>query len=243
MPSEPLERCAHNGVAFLRFASWDVPHAISLRRGAGGGAAPEPSAPDLLAAAGLEDRQLVLPRQRHTSSVLRLESGREAEQGDCDALITDNPKLVLGIQTADCIPVLIVDPIRRTIGAVHAGWRGSLGQIVPRAIEALGAAFGSQPCDLRVALGPAIGGCCYEIGADLAAAFAQRWPHAVTPLPGGKARLDLRAVNAAQAQAAGVGSDHMVQAPDCTRCQTEFPSYRRDGQGCGRILTLLAINP
>jgi YfiH family protein len=203
---------------------------------------PQPTAA-LLEAIGLSSRRLVLARQRHTHNVVRLSSGVEADQGNWDALITDNPKLVLGIQTADCVPALIVDPARRTIGAVHAGWRGSLARILTRTIAAMSDAFGTEPADLRIVMGPAIGECCYEVGTEVAHAFAEHWPLAVHWLPSGKARLDLRQVNSIQAQVAGVPSNQVWQTRACTRCRPEdFPSYRRDGKGCGRILTLVALD-
>jgi hypothetical protein len=239
-------------VAFASLAGWPTPHAFSLRwrpdgrplQLGGDGGRPDQIAAArraLLLAAGFAGRRLVLPRQRHTA-VARLVASADDRPGVCDALITNRAEVVLGIQTADCVPVLVVDPRARAVAAVHAGWRGTLAGVLTRTLELMSASFGSDPGQCRVALGPAIGGCCYEVGPEVERQFAERWPEALDRGPTGRARLDLARVNLLQAVAAGVPADQILSSGACTRCrEQEFPSYRRDGAGCGRILSLIGV--
>src|SRR6185369_4792699 len=91
---------------------------------------------------------------------------------EADALITDDPGVALGVFVADCIPALIVDPRTGAVAAAHAGWRGTIAGVLPAAVRALVHELGARPDDLRVVLGPAIGSCCFEVGAEVVAAFA-----------------------------------------------------------------------
>lgn len=95
-----------------------------------------------------------------------------------DALVTDQPAVLLSVRTADCLPVLIVDPRRRAVAAVHAGWRGLLKRIVEKTVERMHGVFGSEPRDLVAALGPSIRACCYEVGPEVVGAFHEQFPQA-----------------------------------------------------------------
>lgn len=163
---------------------------------------------------------------------------------EADGLITAQSGILLGIATADCIPVLIVEPEKRLAAALHAGWRGTLKGINVRAVEALATRWGVDPQRLWVALGPAISGCCYEVGRDVGEALCQRWgpgsPSAWQPTGGEKGFLDLRAINLVQLEQTGVPREQMLTVGACTFCASSaFASYRREGPGAGRQLSVI----
>lgn len=155
-----------------------------------------------------------------------------------DAGVADAPGLLLGIETADCLPLLLVDPLRRAVAAVHAGWRGTAAGVAARAASAL-VERGSRPADLLVALGPAIGPCCYEVGEELREVL----PVAVfRPGPRGRPHLDLRAANLGQLLEAGVSPARVQHVDECTRCRADlYPSWRRDGRGAGRMISFVGF--
>jgi YfiH family protein len=156
-----------------------------------------------------------------------------------DAAGTVQPGLVLAIQTADCLPVLIVDPRGRRVAAAHAGWRGTAAGILTHAIRWL-QGRGSRAEDLRIALGPCIGPCCYEVGDELPSQFDAAAQAAFAPGPRGRLHFDLRGANERQALSSGVPAGHIAHVAECTRCHPElYYSYRRDGAGTGRMISYL----
>jgi YfiH family protein len=158
----------------------------------------------------------------------------------CDVLVTDDPDCVLMLRFADCTPVLIADPRRSAVAAVHAGWRGSAVRAAGAAVAAMAAAFGSNPRDLVAGIGPAIGPCCYVVGPDVEAAFADR-PWAMVRPAGQQMRLDLWEANRRALVEAGVPADQVEVAGICTQCQAErFFSHRANGgQPAGRFAALI----
>jgi len=169
-------------------------------------------------------------RQVHGSDVLR--AGTAGNCGEGDALVTDVPGLWVGVRTADCVPILLADQRSRRVAAVHAGWRGTVAQVVVKALEELGA----SPVDVWAAIGPAIGRCCYEVGSEVAREFGQ-------PVDGnGRAHLDLVAENRQQLERAGVpGGQIDAEGPVCTRCHEDFHSFRRDGAAAGRQVSAIRL--
>ncbi|MEW6730951.1 MAG: peptidoglycan editing factor PgeF [Acidobacteriota bacterium] len=166
----------------------------------------------------------------------------------CDALLTDQPYVLLGIQTADCLPVLIVDPVRRAIAGIHAGWRGTLARIVERTLDRMQESFGSNATHCLAALGPAIGPCCFEVGPDVHKPFAAEFAYVERLFsrhqPNGKAYLDLPAANREQLLNAGLASDNIFIWQDCTRCHMEnYFSYRGENHGgaVGRLLAVVGL--
>ena len=159
------------------------------------------------------------------------------EPPDADASSTDEAGALLAIETADCLPVLIVDPVAHRVAAAHAGWRGTAAGIVGRAVAWL-AERGSAPRDLQVALGPCIGPCCYEVGDELRNDFAEPDRAFFVPGPQGRPHLDVRGINVRQLVAAGVPRDNIAHVDECTRCRPDlYCSYRRDGRGAGRMIS------
>ena len=159
--------------------------------------------------------------------------GEVFDAGPCDALATELPGLALVVQTADCVPIALAGA--RAVAVVHAGWRGCAANAAASAVDAL-RALGESPLELRAWLGPSIGPCCYQVGGEVASQFGNEFLRA----DGGAWRLDLRGINRAQLEAAGVSSDEIVVHPDCTMCGGQkYASYRRDGVKSGRMIALV----
>ena len=191
--------------------------------------------------------------QMHSAEVRIVHDQREAEAkpgvlGDdvyCDALVSNTPKILLGVKTADCVPVLLCDPKTGAFAAVHAGWRGTVASIIGRAITQLQSEYGTRAEDLRCAIGPAANTCCYEVGSDVIARFKERFPesdHLFTPTRAEHARIDLQTANRDQLNAAGVSPERIHVAPFCTMDRSDlFFSYRRDKHALGRVGRLMSV--
>ena len=191
---------------------------------------------DALAAAGAP-LPLHLPRQVHGVRVL---AASAAERPEADGLVTATPGRLVGVVTADCVPVLLVARRQRVAAAVHAGWRGAAGGVLEAAIREM-VARGVDPSHVEAAIGPAVGGCCYEVGPEVRDAFVARTGDATAAAwsgpSGGKYHVDLRRAVSLLLDAAGVGAT-TVLGP-CTTCTPAYCSYRRDGSGAGRQLSFV----
>ena len=179
---------------------------------------------------------LALPRQVHGTRVRSAVSGGPAPAGD--ALASRTPGLLVGVVTADCMPVLLADRRRRVVAAVHAGWRGAAAGVLEAAVAHLRAAFGTRPGQLEAAIGPAVAGCCYVVGAEVVDAFRARTGDATAPAwtrRGSGRHLDLRIAARCLLEAAGVRS--VTVLGPCTACGPGYHSYRRDGARTGRQLS------
>src|SRR5262245_40398485 len=160
---------------------------------------------------------------------------------EADAGVAGEPGWIVGVETADCLPLLIVDPVARRVAAVHAGWRGTAACVAARAVEALRAA-GSRPGDLLAALGPAIGPCCYEVGDELRAGFGDGGSDFFRAGPRGRPHLDVRAANRRQLVESGVPLEGIEDVDECTHCRADlYHSYRRSGPGAGRMLSFVGF--
>jgi YfiH family protein len=191
--------------------------------------------------------------QIHSADVRIVHNEAEAQTkpgvlGDdvyCDALVSNTPKILLAVKTADCVPVLIGDSKTGAFAAVHAGWRGTSSSIVGRAMAQMQTEFGAKPSDLRVAIGPAAGACCYEVGNDVIERFKELFPstdHLFTPTREGHARIDLQTANRDQLINAGVRSDRIHVAPLCTMDRNDlFFSYRQEKKQRGRVGRLMSV--
>jgi YfiH family protein len=185
--------------------------------------------------------RFVTMQQQHGAEVASVnESG--LQRPAADALVTRSAGLALCILTADCVPILLVAPERRVIAAVHAGWRGTLLGIAHRAVMEMRDRFAVKASEVSAALGPAIGGCCYEVERRITDELEQRWgamPSAITPR-GAKSQLDLRRANTAILVAAGVPAPHIACIGPCTRCAAaEYFSYRGTGGSTGRQVSFI----
>ena len=162
-----------------------------------------------------------------------------------DGLMTDEPGVLLGIQTADCLPVLIADTKRRAVAAFHAGWRGTLKGVVEQGVGSMREEFGSDPKDLMAAIGPGIGSCCFAVGAEVRKLFAARFSYAEELFIAGEAlRMDLVEANRRQLLAAGLSPETIFAMRECTSCRTDrYFSYRAEGGKTGRMMAVIGIAP
>ncbi len=212
---------------------------------------------------------LVTVKQIHSAIIHRVEAGTVLSPRG-DGLITSQPGILLGIKIADCLPVLIVDPERRAIGAFHAGWRGTAQRIVEKGVGEMRKHFGSDPAKLLAAIGPGIGSCCYEIGDEVEHEFESQFAywqelfedvfdswslHARYPLlflnqrapghgdPALSRHLSLVKANLRQLRDAGVAEANISNLDLCTSCRTDlFFSYRKE-QVMGRMMAVVGIRP
>ncbi len=177
-------------------------------------------------------------RQIHSDQVFNAHPLTD-RQCEGDALITDDVGRHIGVRTADCVPILLLDSGRRAVAAVHAGWRGTIAGIVTRAIDKMQLDFGSQPKDIRAAFGPCIRECCYEVGPEVASRFSPLFPE-WAPVTG-KQHLDLPEANRRHLLAAGVPLSQIFDCALCTVClAAHFFSYRREPHNPGRMVSAIA---
>ncbi|MFN0169593.1 MAG: peptidoglycan editing factor PgeF [Bryobacteraceae bacterium] len=182
---------------------------------------------------------LTLLQQIHSDRTLEA-AGPCGVAGEGDGLVTDQPDIFLAVKTADCLPLLLVDPANQAVSAVHAGWRGTVACIAERAVRHLESRYGSRPGQLEVAIGPGIGPCCFEVGPEVAVEFQGLFPER-SDLDR-RTRVDLLEANLRVLEQAGVLRPHVDTAQVCTVCHGgEFHSYRRDGARAGRMLSVVAI--
>lgn len=182
-------------------------------------------------------------RQIHSDVVFVLndESARmDGREGD--AIVTAVRNLGIGIHTADCVPLLLVDGEARVAAAVHAGWRGTLSGIVSSTIKSIERDFGILPSNISAAIGPSIGGCCYEVGEEVAIRFMEKYDtrgEVLYKKNGSKYSVDLRIANVVNLRDSGVENVEVMDI--CTMCNRDFHSYRRDGKGVGRQLSFIGL--
>ena len=237
----------------LGFTDWDNRQAVIKNRKA------------FQFALGASNTTLVPLKQVH-SAVVRFISTPPDEPLLGDSSFTNQPGILLGIQTADCVPILLVDPKQKAVAAIHAGWRGTLARIAEKTVGEMRMKFGSHPVDLLAALGPAIGGCCYEVGTELVTEFTSQfagaeeyfdelrtgeepnplqWLNMMPPghqPPAKNVRLDLRKANRAQLLAAGLRDSNIFVSALCTACYTDLLfSYRKEAAHSGRLLSVVGL--
>jgi YfiH family protein len=227
----------------------------------------------LVAANGTDSRgsqvwPLVTLRQVH-SDVIRFVDKVPESQLVGDGLITETPGLLLAVQTADCLPIILVDPKRRAVGVFHAGWRGTVKRIVEKGVGEMQRRFGSRVGDLKAAIGPGVRGCCYAVGAEVREKFESQFVYAAklfreveerdpvrekypmlfltarapghSELPK-KIFLDLVEANRQQLLAVGVPGRSIEASPLCTSCRTDLLfSYRAEKGKTGRMMGVVGI--
>lgn len=198
-------------------------------------------------ALGFRLTELVFTRQTHTDIVRRVDASNAGEglflpvEPECDALITNVPGLTLAVFTADCTPILLYDPVTGAVGAVHAGWRGTVADIAGNTVKAMVQSYGCVPSDIRAAIGPNIGACCFETDADVPdavlAALGEEGRRFIRSR-GNKFHVDLKGVNEALLRRAGVERIDISTA--CTACQPErFWSHRVTRGDRGSLAALI----
>jgi YfiH family protein len=211
-------------------------------------------------------------KQVHGDVIYRVSSPKDCTKPFAgDGLITNVPSLMLAIQTADCLPVLLVDPQKRAVGAFHAGWRGTFKRIVEKGVGAMQQHFGSDPKKILAAIGPGIHSCCYEVGRDLRTQFEAQFSYAkelfievsnydpvrekypmlflTARAPGHsdlgpQIHLDLVEANRRQLLDAGVPAKNISASDLCTSCRTDILfSYRKERGKTGRMMGAVGIMP
>ena len=181
---------------------------------------------------------LATAKQIHSDHVLV--ATQAGQLGEGDAIISQRPGVTVAIRTADCLPLLIVDPRTRAVAAVHAGWRGVVAEIAPKAVEAMRQQFGSRPEDLEIAIGPGIGPCCFEVGPEVAVQFRAFFPER-NDLQA-RAKLDLVETVSRQLRRNGITMRQISTSGLCSCCGVElFESYRRDREGAGRMVAAVGV--
>jgi YfiH family protein len=201
--------------------------------------------------------ELVTVRQVHGAVVhpvkrgaglLSTPAGRAVLQGD--GLVTSEAGLMLGVQTADCVPVLIADTRTRAVGAFHAGWRGTVARIVEEGVATMAREFGSKPEEMIAAVGPSIGPCCFEVGEEVRAEFEHAFPYAQELLrqaEGAKPAVDLWEANRRQLLAAGLRPAAITVLKECTVCsrtpqgRRKYFSHRAERGITGRMLNIIGV--
>ena len=267
-PVESTSRKSHAkpaGALNLGFTEWDARARVLENRA------------KFFRALGAEKMCVVTLRQFHSDVVHLLDdketsttNGSPADSPKADALITRLPRVLLAVQTADCIPILLADTKRRAVAAIHSGWRGTLARIAAKALGRMQMEFGTCAADVIAALGPGIGRCCYEVGSDVAREFDAKFPDAREwfdgpfdalasgendpnwlpwltmrppghPPPSPTVHLDLIAANRAILAQTGVPPRQITASAYCTACRTDlFFSYRRE-RTTGRLMAAIGI--
>jgi len=178
---------------------------------------------------------VVSVKQVHGTNALLVDRPIEAGKtfaGEWDAVITNQPGVLVTVKTADCVPILLYDPIQHVVAAIHSGWRGSVAGIVPKTLMRMQQEFGSEPGSIHVAIGPSAGSCCYEVDDAVLKPLQSYsfWKSVVRETARGRALLDLREFVRRQTLAAGVPDQNVWAVDHCTICRPElFFSYRREG--------------
>ncbi len=190
-------------------------------------------------AAGVLPFQIQTAKQVHGARVLeevvpQQDSELTLPRAEADALWTSTPDAAVAVRVADCVPVILVDPVARRVAAVHSGWRGTELKIAARAVKAL-EAHGSRASRLLAAIGPSIGACCYAVSPELAARFSAMFGSEVLRSAAGQPHLDLARAVRDTLREAGLPERNIDVLPDCTSCSRDhFFSHRRDKGVTGR---------
>jgi len=202
---------------------------------------------DLKLAVGIHNGRIVTMRQVHGDHIIEVKDRGLKEAGDADGMITGERDIFLAVLTADCVPLLFVAPKNKVVAAVHAGWRGTLAGIAQQMVQCFEQQHGVPPSELEVALGPAIGVCCYEVKDDVAKPLMKKWGSLTTPsiqVREGKPFVNLRRLNRDILRTSGVPGKQLYEIGPCTSCASEdFFSYRRQGGETGRQMSIVGWLP
>ena len=205
----------------------------------------------LKAALGDGRLPLVTARQVHSSIIRKVtvaDAAPDSGAAEADGMLTGAAGILLGIQTADCIPVLVANRRLQAVAAFHAGWRGTVKRIVEEGVGMMRREFNSQADDLVAAIGPGIGQCCYEVGEEIRGEFTSQFSYAAALFRQGdecgKPYLDLVEANRRQLLNAGLSPGAISVVNECTSCRTDrYFSYRAEGGFTGRMLSVIGIRP
>lgn len=211
---------------------------------------------DVLGLSGAQMKRLVIPNQVHGAKIITVDAeydfktgveplqGVEPPQKDADAVITNLTCAPVGILTADCLPMLLYDPVNKAVGAVHAGWKGAYLKIGALTVAAMRERFGSSPKDIRAALGPFIGPCCYAVKDDVRAQFKEAFGSDAGLFFSGQdgLSLDIGKANVKTLLDAGLREENIAANGPCTACNSGlFFSYRKENGRTGRQISVIML--
>lgn len=198
---------------------------------------------DMKLAVGIHDGKVVTMQQVHGDAIIEVKDRNLKEAGEADGMVTPEDGLYLGVLTADCVPLLLIAPKRRIAAAVHAGWRGTASGIAAKAVQFIQERYGVAAGDIEAALGPAIGACCYEVKEDVTQPLRERFAamaESCIEQRDGRSYVDLRCLNRAMLNSAGVRSEKIFTVGPCTSCaRDDFYSYRRERSETGRQMSVV----
>jgi polyphenol oxidase len=181
-------------------------------------------------------------RQVHGDNIVEVKDKKLKEAGQADGMLTTEDEIFLGVLTADCVPILMIAPRLKLVAAIHAGWRGTLAGIAAKAAR-LFIERGISAAEIEVALGPSIGGCCYEIKEDVLGPLIDNWGELAKGNLNhrdGKCFLELRRLNRNILEQAGIPATQIFEVGPCTSCAAEdFFSYRRERRETGRQISFV----
>lgn len=201
------------------------------------------------AAAGFAAEDMVMVHQVHSDTILKAAAADRGVglfrpmEAEADALITDGEHVALTVFTADCTPILLYDPVRRAIGAVHAGWRGTAINIVGKTVARMSAEYGCKPADIYAVIGPCISACCFETEDEVPEAMLAQLGESARPAitaVGAKYHVDLKLINKLLLERAGVRNVEVIK--HCTACETDlFWSHRCMGLARGSLAAVIML--
>lgn len=202
---------------------------------------------DMKRAVEVHEGRIVTMKQVHGDRIVRVEDNTAKEVGEADGMVTHVKEAYLGVLTADCVPILFVAHRQKLVAAVHAGWRGTVEGIAAKMVRLFKEQYDVPPDGVEAALGPAVGACCYEVKNDVFRPLVDRWGELAKPAletREGKTFLDLRRMNRAILEDAGLNPDRIYQLGPCTSCTPdEFFSYRREKRETGRQISFIGWRP
>jgi hypothetical protein len=209
----------------------------------------------LISCQGFEFENLVTLEQKHTANIVVVDEDAIGNRRrlDCinlneaaDALITNIKGLLLSVRTADCVPILLYDPYTKSVGAVHAGWRGTLAKIGPKTVKRMAGVYGTNPKDIKAAIGPAIGPCCFEVGFEVRDSFLTEHGTGIAEFfsikLNNKPYCDIKSINKAFLTEAGIPDKNIEVSDFCTKCSPDlFYSYRYSGGRHGLMANFIGL--
>lgn len=203
----------------------------------------------LTRAFGITQEKLVTVKQVHGADILVIDEPNEDVSHflgiEGDAIITNQPGIMIGVCVADCAPILLLDQEKQVIAVVHAGWQGTASKLISKTVAGMKSMFECSPKKLQAVIGPCIGKCCYEVDAPVKQAFIQNglsWENCSEQSGDGLWRLDIAAANRELLIGAGVPADQIKVSGMCVCCHRElFFSYRRDGIETGRQMGFIML--
>lgn len=230
----------------------NIRHAFTTRAhglGARTGGFKAPSDWDAVASPfGIEKDRVVTVNQVHGDNIVIVHEGnyRTMRTVDADGMITSAPGIAIGIETADCVPILLIDSHKPAVAAVHAGWRSTVKNIVQKAVTRMREEFATDPAGMVAAIGPAICGKCYEVDEPVMGPVREAfhfWKEVSSPRGGGTWSLDLVKANRMELIQAGLAENNIHAVGMCTTCRRDlFYSFRAEGR-TGRMLSVVMIKP